>query len=123
MPTPNTCERSTPAPPSTALTRSPPGAGRRSRAPADAAGGEAGPLEHGVDELPREVEARLRRAVDVGRGEVQRQRPAGEVAHGGADVAVAHVEADREGGAGDQRQAHRRAAGAAPAVVGAVVLL
>ena len=73
--------------------------------------------QHALNELAGEVEARLRRVVDRGARPVLGHRAAGEVAERGADVLVAEVEADRERGAGRERDAQRRAPHRPPVAV------
>ena len=67
-------------------------------------------LERARDSSCGEVHALVRGVVDVDRRVLVAEEVAGEVADGDAQVLVAHVDADRERGARDERHQHRRAA-------------
>ena len=92
---------------------------RRREAHADAqepVGGDARATQARAHELVGEVEALDRGVVDLGGRPVVGDELAGEIADRHADVLVAEVEPDREAGAGDEREQHRRAPGGPRAV-------
>ena len=101
MPSAKTC----PLSPST-------GAASAMPAPITCSRRDLGARERAGDQLLGEVHRLVRGVVDVDRGELVAEQLAGEVADRDAQVLVAHVDADRERRARDERHQHRWAAAA-----------